>query len=271
MSRPGSGRIVAIAGAALVSAFALVASALAEGKQATSQGGNVDPKAEQYLKQSCNYLAGLQNFSFRVDETNEELDENGQKIQYSNRRHVTLSRPNRLAVESSGDTANRKFVYDGKTVTLYDKEHNVYGTDAAPDTIDAMLEDLNRKFGYTPPLADFFFSDPCKVLMQDVQSGRYVGLGTVGDAKCHHLAFRQRAVDWQIWIADGDKPLPRKMVITYKREGGEPEFTAVFAHWDTSPQISDSTFEMKAPEGAQKIDFVKAHEEATKGKPSPGK
>ena len=271
MSRPGSGRIVAIAVASLFCAWGFAAAARAEGKQGATRAGNVDPKAEEYLKQCCSYLAGLQNFSFQVDETNQELDNDGQKIQYSNRRHVTLSRPSRLAVESTGDTANRRFVYDGKTVTLFDKEHNVYGTDSAPETIDAMLDDLNRKFGYTPPLADFFFSDPCKALMQDVQSGRYVGLGTVGDTKCHHLAFRQRAVDWQIWITEGDKPLPRKMVITYKREGGEPEFTAVFAHWDTSPQISDSTFEMKAPEGAQKIDFVKAHEEATKGKPSPGK
>lgn len=267
MSRRGANSVLAIAGAVLAGAVGAAAVVGAEGKQQSK----IDPKAEQCLRQSCSYLAGLQNFSFRVDEINEEMDDDGQKIQYANRRHVIVSRPNRLAAEATGDTANRQFVYDGKTVTLYDREHNVYGTDSAPDSMDAMLEDLNRKFGYTPPLADFFFSDPYKALTDDVQSGRYVGIGTVGDTRCHHLAFRQRAVDWQIWIAEGDKPLPRKLVITYKREAGEPEFTAIFARWDTSPPVRDTTFTLKAPDGVQKIDFIKAHEEATRRKPLPGK
>jgi hypothetical protein len=134
-----------------------------------------------------------------------------------------------------------------------------------------MLEDLNQKFGYTPPLADFYFSDPYKILTEDVQSGTYVGIGSVGDTKCHHLAFRQKTLDWQIWIEEGDKPLVRKLVITYKREAEAPDFTAIFAKWETNENFPEGTFDFKAPADARKIDFVEVHKQATEGKPSPGK
>ena len=79
-----------------------------------------------------------------------------------------------------------------------------------PGTIDAMLEDLHERFDTHQTLADFLFSDPYKVFTEHVQSGTYVGLHYVGKTKCHHLAFRQKLLDWQIWIDAGDQPLPRK-------------------------------------------------------------
>ena len=250
-------------------AFA-VACALAQGTGAMAQAaGKIEPKADRHLKEACTYLAGLKDFAFRVDETTDEIDDDGQKLQFSDRRHVIVSRPNRLMAESSGDTANRKFYYDGKTVTLYDKTHHTYGTEMGAGTIDATLDQIHEQFGYTPPLSDVLFADPYHALTEHVESGTYIGLNNVGDTKCHHLAFRQKGIDWQIWIAEGDKPLPRKLVITYKRELGEPQYSAVFAHWDESPKLTDATFTFSPPEGAQKIDFVKVHAEPSAEKNSP--
>jgi hypothetical protein len=59
-------------------------------------------------------------------------------------------------------------------------------------------------------------------LIKGVQEARYVGMSQIADTKCHHLAFRQKLLDWQLWVEDGDKPLPRKLVITYKRQYAEP-------------------------------------------------
>jgi hypothetical protein len=241
------------------------ACAFMHGMGATAQAaGKIEPKADRHLKEACTYLAGLKNFAFRVDETTDEIDDDGQKLQFSNRRHVVVSRPNRLAADASGDTANRKFYYDGQTVTLYDKTHHTYGTEKAADNIDATLDQVHEQFGYTPPLSDVLFADPYRVLTEKVESGTYVGRHSVGDVKCHHLAFRQKGIDWQIWITEGEKPLPRKLVITYKRELGEPQYSAVFAHWDVSPELTDATFAFKPPEGARKIDFVKVHEPVEK-------
>ena len=49
--------------------------------------------------------------------------------------------------------------------------------------------------------------------------------------RCHHLAFAQEHVDWQVWIEDGAQPLVRKFVITYKDEPGAPQYTAIFFDW----------------------------------------
>jgi hypothetical protein len=241
--------------------------ALGTGARAGSDA-KIEPKADQYLKQACGYLAGLKEFTVRVDETADEVDEDGQKLQFSNRRHITVSRPNRLAAEVSGDTANRKFFYDGKTVTLFDKAHNTYGSDPAPDTIDAMIDELHERFGYVQPVSELWFADPYKVLTEKVESGTYIGLNSVGDVKCHHLAFRQKGIDWQIWIDVGDKPLPRKLVMTYKREAGEPQYSAILAHWEVSPKLADGVFEFSPPEGARKVDLVKVRQETTTDKES---
>ena len=58
---------------------------------------------------------------------------------------------------------------------------------------------------------------------------------------CHHLAFTQENVDWQVWIQDGPQPFIRKFVITHKNEPGAPEFTALITHWDLTQRIADPT------------------------------
>jgi len=255
-------------GSALVAAGAVLALTLGTTLPARAEA-KIEPKAEQYLKQACTSLAGLKAFSCRVDETIEDIDNNGQKLQFSNRRNLSVSRPNRLKGESSGDTANRVFYYDGKRVTLFDKVNKVYGTLKVPGTIDEMLDEMHARFGYSQHLADFLVADPYRGLTENIESGTYIGTGSVRGVPCHHLAFRQSAVDWQLWVTAGDHPLPRKFVITYKRESGQPEYSATFERWDTNPKVTDADFEFKPPEGARKADFVEVRE-AAKQK-SPGK
>jgi len=62
-------------------------------------------------------------------------------------------------------------------------------------------------------------------------------------------------VDIQLWIEEGDRPLPRKFMFTSKWEGGSPRFVANLS-WDTKPTFEPDFFEFKAPEGATKIRFT---------------
>ena len=49
-----------------------------------------------------------------------------------------------------------------------------------------------------------------------VASADYVEKTTITDVPCDHLAVRlANGVDFQVWIAQGDQPLPRRIVITY--------------------------------------------------------
>ena len=68
----------------------------------------------------------------------------------------------------------------------------------------------------------------------------------------HHLAARTDTVDFQVWVADGDKPLPQRVVITYKKAKGEPQFWAQFSDWNLAPAMRIRHSAAKPPDGAQK-------------------
>lgn len=64
------------------------------------------------------------------------------------------------------------------------------------------------------PAGDFIAEDAHRRLMAAATSGFVVGKSVIDGVRCDHLAFRGPDIDWQIWIEDGDRPLPRKYVIT---------------------------------------------------------
>lgn len=215
----------------------------------------IDPKADDILKKACACLADLKQFGVKVEECFDEMSDSGQKIQLSNRREVLVRRPNCLFARSEGDTSSRIFYYDGKAIALFDPTAKVYATNEVPDTIDAMFDFLHEKLGFSIPTAELLFSDPYKVLTEQVEDGSYVGLHHVGAKKCHHLAFQQRQIDWQLWVDAGDKPLPMKFLLTYRRMPGEPQFATMF-EWDLAAKVADDAFSFKPPSDAKKIAFL---------------
>jgi hypothetical protein len=233
--------------------------ALVRGAEKTATG--IEPKADQCLKTMSGYLAGLKTYSFQVEELFDDVLDDGQKIQLGNQRRLSVSRPDKVLGEGEGDTKNSMFYYDGKTASIVDRAHETYATVAVPGTIDAMLEDLHERFDTHQTLADFLFSDPYKVFTENVQSGTYMGLHYVGKTKCHHLAFRQKLLDWQIWIDAGKQPLPRKYVITFTGQKNQPQYTAIIHRWDVNPKLNDDLFEFHAPKTFHKVDFLDRHSE----------
>jgi hypothetical protein len=215
----------------------------------------IEPKTDDILKKACAYLADLKQFGVKVEETVDEMNAAGQKIQLSNRREVLVRRPNCLFARSEGDTTSRQFYYDGKAITLYDPTAKVYAMHEAPETLDAMFDFLHEQLGFSIPSADLLYSNPYKVLTEQVEEGAYAGLHYVGEKKCHHLAFQQRHIDWQLWVDAGDKPLPLKFLLTYRHLPGEPQFTTVF-NWDVSAKLAEDAFAFKRPEDAKRIEFL---------------
>ena len=106
------------------------------------------------------------------------------------------------------------------------------------------------------PLAVLLVSQLPAELKARVPSVDYVERTNIHGSPSHHLAARTDIVDFQVWVADGDQPLPQRVVITYKKAKGEPQFWAQFSDWNLAPAIDDSTFLAKPPDGAQKIAFA---------------
>jgi hypothetical protein len=218
---------------------------------------DIEPKAMEVLKQMCDYLKNLQQFSVQAEITEDVLLTSGQRIQYARSVEAAVRRPDRMRAESVGDTDNRQMVYDGKTITLLDRTKNFYTTIPAPPELDAALEHAIQAFNLRAPLADLISTKSYEYLTEGAISGFYVGLSKVQGVPCHHLAFRQKDIDWQIWVEDGPTPVPRKFLITDKKAQGL-QFTAVFTKWNTSPQFEEGLFTFVAPEKAEKIDILPA-------------
>ena len=67
--------------------------------------------------------------------------------------------------------------------------------------------------------------------------------------------FSAAQIDWQLWVSIGDKPLPLKFLLTYRRMPGEPQFATLF-EWDVAAKVAEDAFAFKPPADAKKIDFL---------------
>jgi hypothetical protein len=224
-----------------------------------------EPEATAALKRMGEFMKKAQAFRVHAEATHDQVLRSGRKIQVGAAVDVAVRRPNRLHAVRNGDKRSLQMWYDGKTMTILDPGKNVYTTFDVPDTIDAALDHAVEEYGLVAPAADLVFSDPYEVLTENITSGFHAGMSRVNGVACHHLAFEQDAIDWQIWIEDGKQPVPRKLVITYKEEPGEPQYTAVFSKWEFLAQIPDDVFVFKKPKDAEQIEILKVRESAAAG------
>ena len=227
-----------------------------------AQPAGIDPQAEKLLRRMSDYVASRQQFTLKAESSLEVVLTSGQKLQYDSPATLMVSRPNKLHAHRKGDLANQEFFYDGKTLTLYNPRENLYATTAAPPTLDETLDFAREKLDIIAPAAELLYKNAAEKMLKESSSGFVVGSSVVGGVKCTHLAFRGSEVDWQIWIEDGDKPLPRKFILTSKKVAGEPQFTVLIRSWDVAPKLTSSEFSFTPPKGAKKIEFLQLTAEA---------
>jgi hypothetical protein len=216
----------------------------------------IEPKADKILRQMSDYLNSLGQFTLHTENGLDTVLASGQKLQLSRAVDVFVRRPNRLRANVRGDILKQQFFYDGKSITLYGRDVNYYATIAAPANIEAALDHAVDSFDLVAPLADLIYRNSYDILTENVESGFYVGPSNVLGIECHHLAFRQEDIDWQIWIEKSETPLPRKLIITSKWLTGAPQFTALLTDWKISARLNDKLFTFVVPDNAEKIEFL---------------
>jgi len=225
-----------------------------ESKEAIKTPASTDP--DKILQDMTNFLKSLEQFSFRADVTDDQVYSGGKKLQYSLNLGVAVRRPDKIKVNGQGDLENQEVFYNGKTLTLYNKDRNLYAVAPMPPTIDEALTKAYNDFGLQVALADLVCSNAYELMTRNISHTLYVGLHQIRGVPCHHLAFDQEDKQWQIWIEAGDKPLPRKLLINQKKLLGSPQWTAYLTDWNLSPQMPDNMFTFVPPTGSHKISFV---------------
>jgi hypothetical protein len=216
----------------------------------------VDPRADRLLRSMSDYLQAQKQFAVHADIEFDDVLPTGQKVQYAAAEDVVVRRPDRVYIEYEGDLGANRLWYDGKRLTVLDGPENVFATVSLPGKLDAALDRLLEKHGFVPPLSDLLYSKPYDVLRPRIQFGLYLGLHAVDGVRCHHLAFVDKSIDWQVWIEDGPKIVPRKIVISYTSVSGSPQFEAKLSDWDFATRPPDALFVPTLPPDATQLEFV---------------
>ncbi|MFL9890654.1 DUF2092 domain-containing protein [Paraburkholderia sp. RL17-383-BIF-A] len=214
-------------------------------------------QARAILMKMAEFLGGTPSFRVGVRSGYDAVQPSGQKIEFGEYRTVTLSRPDRMRVESErSDGAKTLVVLTGKEIVLVDLASKVYATTPQPGTLDESIVYFVRDLGMRLPLAALLLNRLPEELQARVRSVDYVEKTSIYGTASYHLAARTDTVDFQVWISDGDKPLLQRIVLTYKKAVGQPQFWAEFVGWDLAPGLNDATFSAQIPDGLQKVAFA---------------
>jgi hypothetical protein len=209
--------------------------------------------ANKILKEMAEYLESQKNISASFDSDVEVITPQVQKIQFASSGQFEMSRPDKIHLSRTGGYSDVEIIFDGKTATIYGKHANGYVQADASGSIDQLVDRLRDTLGVALSGADLLSSNVYDVLTSDVISGAHIGRGVIDGVECQHLAFRSKNTDWQIWIQLGDRPLPRKYVVTSKAMAAAPQYTVVLKDWKTDVQPSADAFVFTPPPGAKQL------------------
>jgi len=216
----------------------------------------IEPEALSVLKEMSDALSSQQNFSFDAEVSYDEFLNSGQMIKLGGTLKITVKRPDKIYAKFSGDEVQRKAWYNGKELTVLNQKKGFYGTLETPGTIDKTLDYLMESYDFTLPIADILHTDLYGSFSDGAVGGVIVNDSIVRGKECSHLAFVGELIDWQLWVSTKKPALPCKLVITYKKMEGVPQYQAIFSKWNLKPKVPDSLFKPDLPNDAVKIDFI---------------
>ena len=209
--------------------------------------------AKSVLKSMSDYVGSQQTIELTFDSDIEVITPQLEKIQFTNSGDALLSRPNRLRAHRVGGYADVAMVFDGKVVSIFAKNLNAYAQFDAPGSVDQLFEALRAGHGVALPFADLLLSNSYDALVAGVMEAKHIGRGVIDGRECEHLAFRNFDTDWQLWVDVGDKPIPRKIVITSKTLNSAPQYTLRVTGWKTGIVPAANAFVFTPPASAQKL------------------
>jgi hypothetical protein len=215
----------------------------------------VEKYALERLKQMSDKLIASKSFSYRSNSAIELQSATGQFVTFFTEAEVNLQRPNKLHMVASGDVPNLHLYYDGTKVAMIDADTNTYAVSTPLNNIDEMLNYVMTKAQINFPTADLMYSDPYAVMTKNLTDATVVGDSMINGIEVEHFAYREPAIDWEIWIAKGEKALPLRLAATYRQVKNRPSFLVEFADWKLNPRLKANTFEFKAPANGKQIEF----------------
>jgi hypothetical protein len=204
----------------------------------------VDPSAVAAIKRMAAYLRSLKSMEIVSESSLDVVTGEGQKVQLDGITTYRARNPG-FVINYVSDLKARSFIYDGKNFTVYAPLLGLYATVPAPATNQEVLDTAYNKFGIALPLEDLIrWTEPNDIHPVDLKSAYKLGTATLDGVKTDHYVFRGPQLDWEIWLQQGEQPLPRKLVIVDRTNAAMPTFTSRLA-WRVDPSLTDADFAFK--------------------------
>lgn len=216
----------------------------------------VAPAAVQILRRMSDYLENLKMVSVYTQSTVEDLDAAGHRVDSDISARSIIVRPDKILTERRGDLIDQDFYYDGKSLTLCNPSDKVYATVSAPATIDEMLHFTRDKLGFSITISDLVYTNFCFLLMNHVTYAAVVDKAFINGIKCDHLIFSRPGVEFQLWVAESEPPLPYKYVVTDTGTPALLSVSTVISQWNLKPDVSAGRFTFVPPPGYKPITFM---------------
>ena len=223
--------------------------------QASGQDSQRDEQAVSALKAMSAYLADLKSFTVTGVALEDHQLEAGLMASYPIEVELKVKRPGSLHLKQfDGESTRELYIHEG-SLTLYESAKGYYASSSVPAGLDAGMEYALETLGIDAPLMDLVYKDSFTRLAGTSDPVLYLtGKSRVDGTDCHQLAIRVEDTDVQLWVQEGDSPLPRRIILTAKWDAGSPRYNAQL-NWNTQPELSGGTFEFTPPENAVQIQF----------------
>jgi hypothetical protein len=215
--------------------------------------GVIEDGAIDAIKEMSKFLMTAKTLAITSQGSLDVVTNDGQRIQLDGATNYKIRRPG-FVIDYDSDIKSRRFIYDGKTFTVYSPKLGYYSSVPAPATNREVLDTIYNKFGIRLPLEDLFRWDDGSTAdrIQALKSAYEVGSATLDGVPTDHFAFREADVDWEVWIQKGDQPWPRKVVIVDRTDAARPTFTARLT-WQMNPTFTDADFAFVPDANAKQI------------------
>ncbi len=215
---------------------------------------DVDPRA--LLTEMSAEIAGLESFVLAGDAYADARLEAGHIIEHSSQVSLRMRRnPVGIRVTNRSIEATQEVVFNAGELSVFMSDGNFYARTEIQDSAEAFFEYAVERAGVEVPLLDFISADVADNMLEDADDVSYLEKSLIRDKVYHHIGIRSAEIDVQVWVAAEGPPLPGKLSITSKWEGGAPRFVAFF-DWDTAPDFSEDLFDFTPPADAVEIDFL---------------
>jgi hypothetical protein len=219
---------------------------------------NWDAEAVEVLKQMDAYTDSMKKFVIKAESYTDATIGAGLVVSNPITSVVSVDRSGSLhSVSQSGSQTNEIYLNKGN-LTVYTSEHKFFTHATVPEDLKKGLLFALEKFDVETPLFDLLVVGSLEYFVSTGEDIIYItGDSSIRGVDCHHILISGAHVDLQIWVEKGDKPTPKRTLMTYKDAQTLPRHE-VFIDWKETDDFKSSVFKFKPPKGAREIDFIDA-------------